>query len=82
MEGALFVQQLGAEKQTGNVVSAQSECARTTLSRQIKYNSTIARKNHTRDKFHSHLCFKIYFLVLKHFKYFTLYNYMKNRKSE
>jgi len=36
MEGALFVQQLRTEKQTGNVASAQNGCARTTLSRQFK----------------------------------------------
>jgi len=36
MEGALFVQQLRTEKQTGNVTSAQNGCARTTLSRQFK----------------------------------------------
>ena len=35
-EGALFVQQLRTEKQTGNVASAQNGCARTTLSRQFK----------------------------------------------
>ena len=29
-----------------------------------------------------HICSKLYFLVLKHFKYFTLYNCMKNEKSE
>jgi len=67
MEGALFVQQLRTEKQTGNVASAQNGCARTTLSRQFKLNATIARNNHTRDKSHSHLCSKIYFLVLKVF---------------
>jgi len=36
MEGALFVQQLRTEKQTGNVASAQNWCARTTLSRHFK----------------------------------------------
>jgi len=36
MEGALFVQQLRTETQTGNVSSAQNRCARTTLSRQFK----------------------------------------------
>jgi hypothetical protein len=36
MEGALFVLQLRAEKQTGNTASAQNECERTTLSRQFK----------------------------------------------
>jgi len=35
-DGALFVQQLQTEKQTGNVASAQNGCARTTLSRQFK----------------------------------------------
>jgi len=59
MEGALFVQQVRTEKQTGNVASAQNGCTRTTLSTQFK-----SRNNHTRDKFHSHLCFKLYFLVL------------------
>ena len=37
--------------------------------------------NHTRDKFHSHLCSKLYFVVLKHFKCFIPYNCMKNEKS-
>jgi hypothetical protein len=46
---------------------------------QIKCES--ARNNHTRDKFHSHLRSKLHFLDLKHYKYFTLYNYMKNEKS-
>ena len=36
MESALFVQELRTEKQTGNVVSAQNGCARTTISRQFK----------------------------------------------
>ena len=33
---AVFVQQLRAEKQTGNVVSAQNGCARDTVSRQLQ----------------------------------------------
>jgi hypothetical protein len=49
MEGALFVQQLRTEKQTGNVASAQNGRATTTLSRQFKQNATIARNNHTGD---------------------------------
>jgi len=36
MEGALFVQQLRTEKQTGYVASAQNGCARNALSRQFK----------------------------------------------
>jgi len=56
------------KKQTGNVASAQTGCARTTLSRQFKQNVTIARNNNTRDKFHSLICSKLYFVVLKHFK--------------
>jgi len=36
MEGAVFVKQLRAEKQTGNVASAQNGCTRTTLSRHFK----------------------------------------------
>jgi hypothetical protein len=44
----------------------------------IQIKCTIARNNHIREKFHSHLCYKIYFLVLEHFMYFTLYNGMKN----
>jgi hypothetical protein len=36
MEGALFVQQLRKEKQTGNVASAQNGCARATVLRQFK----------------------------------------------
>ena len=37
---------------------------------------TTVRNNHTRDKFHSHICSEPYFVVLKQFKYFTLYNYL------
>ena len=36
VEGALFVQQLKTEKQTGNVASTQNGCARTPVSRQFK----------------------------------------------
>jgi hypothetical protein len=36
IEGALFVQQLRTEKQTGNVASAQNGCAMATVSRQFK----------------------------------------------
>jgi hypothetical protein len=36
VECAVFVQQLRTEKQTGNVASAQSGCARATVSRQFK----------------------------------------------
>jgi len=82
MKGALFVQQLRTEKLTGNVASAQNGCARTTLSRQYKLNVIIGRNNHTRDTFHSHLCSKLYFVILKHFKCFTLYNCMENERSE
>ena len=39
-----------------------------------------ARNSHTRDKYHLHLCSKLYLLVLKHFMYFTLYNCMNNEK--
>ena len=83
MEGALFVQQLRTEKKkTGNVVSAQNGCARTALSGQFKQNVTIGTNNHTRVKFHSHLCSKLYFIILKHFKCFTLYNCMENERYE
>ena len=34
------------------------------------------------DKLHSHFCSELYFLVLKHFKYFTLYRCMRNEKLE
>jgi len=71
MEGALFVQQLRTEKQTGNVASAQNGCARTI---QIKCDS--CKEQSCQRQFHSHLCSKIYFLVLKHFKYFILCNCM------
>jgi len=71
MEGALFVQQLRTEKQTGNVASAQNGCAMTTLSTQFEH-ATIARNNNTGDKFHSHVCFKLYFLVLN-ISCFSLY---------
>jgi hypothetical protein len=36
MEGALFVQQLRTQKQTGNAAIAQSVSVRTTVSRQLK----------------------------------------------
>jgi hypothetical protein len=36
VEGALFVQQLRTEKQTGYVASAQNGCARASVSRQFK----------------------------------------------
>jgi len=68
-------------KQTGIVASSQNGCAKSTLSRQFKQNVTVARKNHSRDKFHSLLCSKFNFVVLKHFKCFTVYNYTKNEKS-
>jgi hypothetical protein len=51
VEGALFVQQLRTEKQTGNVASAQNGCARTTVSRKFKELATVARNNISRDKF-------------------------------
>ena len=69
MEGDLFVEQRRTGKMTGNVASAQNGCARPAVSMQ---NVTIAGNNHTRA--HWHLCSKYYFLVFKHFKYFTLYN--------
>jgi hypothetical protein len=52
-------------------------CARTTVSR-------FARHNLTRQIFLTfmYLCSELYFLVLKHFIYFTLYNCMKIEKSE
>jgi hypothetical protein len=82
VEGAVFVQRLRTEKQTGNVASGQNGCARTTESRQFKEHVTVARNDLTRDKFLSHLCSKPYFLVLKHFMYFTVYNCMKNENFE
>jgi hypothetical protein len=36
VEGALFVQRLRTEKQTGNVASAQNGCAGATVSKQFK----------------------------------------------
>jgi hypothetical protein len=47
-----------------DVASVPNGSARTALSRQFKWNVTVARNNHTTDKFHSHLCSKLYFLVL------------------
>jgi hypothetical protein len=51
VEGALFVQQLRTEKQTGNVASAQNVYARIAVSRQFKQHATIARNNLGRDTF-------------------------------
>ena len=65
MEGALFVQQLRKEKQTGNIATVQKGVHGPSI------------KTVQRDSFHSHLCSKLYFLVLKHFNYFILYNCIK-----
>jgi hypothetical protein len=51
VEGALVVQKLRTEEQTGNVASVQNGCARTTVSRQFKYHATVAKNNLSRDKF-------------------------------
>jgi hypothetical protein len=72
-EGAVFVQQLRTEKETGNVARAQNRCARATVPRQFKQHATVARNNVSTDKFIWHLCFKLYFFVLKHFIYFAIY---------
>jgi hypothetical protein len=62
-EGVLFVQQLRTKEQTENVASVRNGCARTTLSRQFIQDVTIARNNHNTDKYHSHFCSKLYFIV-------------------
>ena len=65
MVGVQVVQQRRTEERTGNIAGAQNGCARTTLSRQFKQNVTIDRNSHNTDKFLSHFCSKLYFLVLK-----------------
>jgi hypothetical protein len=69
VEGTLFVQKPRTEEQTGNVTNAQNGCARTIV--------TVARNNYTRDKYNSRLCSEPYFIFLKYFIYFTVYNSIK-----
>jgi hypothetical protein len=75
----LFFQEPTTEKKTGNVASAQNGCGRTTLTRQFKYAKN-ARNNHNTDKFCSHFCSKLYFLVLKMLgiSFYTVASEMKN----
>jgi len=56
LEGVQFVQQLRTEEQTGNANSALNGCARTTTSRQIKQNVTIAKNNQN-----AHISFTLLF---------------------
>jgi len=77
MEGALFVQQLRTEKQLEMLpvfrMDVQGPLYQDNSNKMRQLQGTII----LRDKFHSHLCSKIYFLVLKHSKYFSLYNCIK-----
>jgi hypothetical protein len=80
MKGALFVQQLRALEILPVLrMGVQGPLYQDNSNNKRQLQGTI--KLH-RYKVHSLLCSKIYFFVLKHFMYITLYNCMKNEKSE
>jgi len=70
------------KKQTRNAVSAQNGCAWTILTIQFKSHATIAMNNNNTDKFQSHFCSKLYFLVLKNLRHIILHSSISNEKYE
>jgi hypothetical protein len=66
----IFVQQQMAEKRTGIVASAQKRVCKDHSNKTIQ------------EACSKHSCFNLYFLVLKNFKHFILYNCIRNEKSE
>jgi len=71
------------KKETRNAVSAQNGHAWTILTIQFKSHATIGMNNNNNaDKFQSHFCSKLYFLVLKNFRHIILYSSISNEKFE